>query len=43
VVPTRMFDRMLALYLVLAGLFIEVIALNGRPKPVLAGAIIATI
>ena len=40
---TRLFDRMLGLYLVLAGLFIAVITWNGRPKPVLAGAIIATI
>jgi len=41
--PSRLFDRMLALYLGLAAVFITVITWNGRPKPFLAGAIVATI
>ncbi len=43
VAPTRLFDRMLGLYLVLVALFIAVITYNHRPKPMLAGAIVATI
>jgi len=43
VAPTRLFDRMLLLYLILTGLFITVITLNRRPMPVVAGVIIATI
>jgi hypothetical protein len=43
VAPTRLFDRMLALYLGLTALFVPVMVMNQRPKPVLGGAVIATI
>jgi hypothetical protein len=43
VAPSRLFDRMLGLYLTLAGLYAVTFALARRPRPAVAAAIIATI
>lgn len=42
VAPSQLFDNMLGLYLCLAGLYVAVMTIAGRPNPWLTGIVIAT-